>query len=71
MIPVGKATFQTIMGAIGSNTGRWGYTDVRLTLRRTANSVPRSTDTIKREGGRGAGEEKELPLATPRDEWAD
>eukprot|EP00282_Hemiselmis_andersenii_P008610 CAMPEP_0114120464 /NCGR_PEP_ID=MMETSP0043_2-20121206/6661_1 /TAXON_ID=464988 /ORGANISM="Hemiselmis andersenii, Strain CCMP644" /LENGTH=222 /DNA_ID=CAMNT_0001213085 /DNA_START=8 /DNA_END=676 /DNA_ORIENTATION=- len=67
MIPVGKATFQTVMGAIGSNTGRWGYNDVRLTLRRTAQSVPRGTETINRgdliDGKKGA------PLNKPKDDW--
>jgi hypothetical protein len=52
-----------------SNTGRWGYTDVRLTLRRTENSVPRSTESIVRERGGEAADDTELPLATPKDDW--
>ena len=41
MIPVSTLDFDTIMAAIGSNEGRWGYTDVQLELVHTDESVPR------------------------------
>ena len=42
MIACGMMDFESIMRAIGSNTGRWGYSDCRLTLRRQDKSVPRA-----------------------------
>ena len=41
LIPATKLNFDTIMGAIGSNEGRYGYTDVVMELRHTPASVPR------------------------------
>mmetsp|Transcript_24148 Transcript_24148/g.38905 ORF Transcript_24148/g.38905 Transcript_24148/m.38905 type:complete len:220 (+) Transcript_24148:47-706(+) len=48
MIACGNMDFTTIMQAIQSNSGRYGYRDVRLVVRRTNKSIPRSTDTIQR-----------------------
>lgn len=42
LIPCTNMDFDTIMGAIGSNEGRYGYTDVVLELRKTDNSIPRA-----------------------------
>ena len=42
LIPVSKMDFDTIMSAIGSNEGRYGYTDVVLELQHTDSSVPRA-----------------------------
>ena len=63
LIPVTTLDFDTIMAAIGSNEGRYGYTDVVLELQHTDDSVPRavpqsgasSTDGAKVEwdGARG------------------
>ena len=41
LIPVTALPFDVIMAAIGSNEGRWGYTDVALEVQRTEASVPR------------------------------
>lgn len=43
LIPCTQLDFETIMAAIGSNEGRYGYNDVVLELRHTDDSVPRST----------------------------
>ena len=42
LIPVTAMDFDTIMGAIASNEGRYGYTDVALELMHTEASVPRA-----------------------------
>jgi hypothetical protein len=39
LIPTSKMDFETIMTAIGTNSGRFGYTDVALELQRTPKSV--------------------------------
>jgi hypothetical protein len=61
--------FETVMNAIRSNSGRYGYKDVRLTFRRTEKSVARSTETIKRVQVPDASGEPDLPLRTGRDAW--
>ena len=45
LIPCLKLPFDTIMAAIASNEGRWGYTDVALELRQTDATVPRAART--------------------------
>jgi hypothetical protein len=42
LIPCTAMDFDTIMAAIGSNEGRYGYTDVVLILQHTDQSQPRS-----------------------------
>lgn len=42
LIPCTNLPFDTIMAAIGSNEGRYGYTDVVLELAHTDGSVPRA-----------------------------
>ena len=63
--------FETVMNAIRSNSGRYGYKDVRLTFRRTEKSIPRSTETIKRVQAPDteASSKPDLPLRTGRDAW--
>ena len=64
--------FETVMSAIKSNSGRYGYTDVRLTFRRTDKSVPRSTLTLTRSAAAAAPEAPAsagLPVRTRKDEW--
>ena len=41
LIPCTALDFETIMAAIGSNEGRYGYTDVVLSLAHTDASIPR------------------------------
>lgn len=48
LIPCAKESFDTIMAAIGSNNGRWGYTDIVLELQHTEASVPRSAVDVQR-----------------------
>lgn len=64
----GNLNFETIMSAIKSNTGRFGYKNVRLTLRRTEKSIPRSTETIRRLEAITT-EEPSVPVKNPRDGW--
>ena len=45
LIPATSLDFDTIIAAIGSNEGRYGYSDVVLELRHTDESVPRATPT--------------------------
>ena len=47
LIPATKLDFDTIMGAIGSNEGRYGYTDVVMEFRHTQASVPRPVATSR------------------------
>ena len=69
--------FETVISAIKSNSGRYGYKDVRLTFRRTDKSVPRSTQTLSRGAAAAAAAEApppaDLPVRTPvrtrQDEW--
>ena len=68
MIPCGSMDFSSIMSAIQPNTGRYGYKDVRLTVRRTDNSVFRSTDTITRKPS-AEDAELDLPLKVRPDPW--
>ena len=65
----GNMDFETVMNAIRSNSGRYGYKDVRLTFRRTEKSVPRSTETLKRSAPVDAAKQVDLPIQTRRDEW--
>ncbi|EKX44587.1 hypothetical protein GUITHDRAFT_152906 [Guillardia theta CCMP2712] len=71
MIPCGSMDFENVMAAIKSNSGRYGYDDVRITVRRTDQSVPRSTTTIQRSSAteETASSSPDLPLKTPVDEW--
>jgi hypothetical protein len=64
--------------ALGSDTlrcwsdrsGRYGYSDVRLTIRRTDKSVFRSTDTIVRKiDDDNSSGERDLPLKVRPDPW--
>ena len=41
-VPCGKLDFDTIMAALGSNSGRFGYVDIVLELQHTDASVPRA-----------------------------
>ena len=41
LVPCTKMDFDSIMAAIGSNSGAWGYTDVVLLFERTEDSVQR------------------------------
>jgi hypothetical protein len=52
-------------------SGRYGYSDVRLTLRRTDKSVFRSTDTIvrKTDDDNSSSGERDLPLKVRPDPW--
>ncbi len=64
--------FETVMSAIKSNSGRYGYKDVRLTFRRTDKSVPRSTLTLSRNAAAGdddAPPPADLPVRTRPDQW--
>ena len=47
LIPCGKLDFDTIMAALGSNSGRFGYTDIVLELQHTDASVPRAATNRK------------------------
>lgn len=54
LIPATELDFETIMSAIQSNEGRYGYTDVVLELMHTHDSVPRvvsATDRAARRDG--------------------
>lgn len=66
MIPCGLWDFESVMRAIGSNNGRWGYTDVRMTLRRTDKSIPRARQ-------QAVEDVPEAPQGTvmdkPKDSW--
>ena len=67
MIPCGLMDFGSVMRAIGSNTGRWGYTDVRMTLRRTDKSVPRARP---QEGTEDAASQRQgSVIDKPKDAW--
>lgn len=57
LIPCAKMDFETIMSAIQSNSGRYGYVDVVLELQHTAESVPRAVPPSARIDG-GSGEEE-------------
>jgi hypothetical protein len=68
----GTMDFETVMSAIKSNSGRYGYKDVRLTFRRTDKSVPRSTLTLSRNAAAGdddAPPPADLPVRTRPDQW--
>ena len=65
--------YDEIMAAIGSNSGRWGYTDVRLRFRLTDESQPRpavAQGSLPRAPvpkiGMGI---RDLPIRAPRDAW--
>jgi hypothetical protein len=66
MIACGMMDFESIMRAIGSNTGRWGYSDCRLTLRRQDKSVPRARPEKSIEE---VGEKKTAVMNRPKDSW--
>ncbi|KAL1495201.1 hypothetical protein AB1Y20_017066 [Prymnesium parvum] len=57
LLPCAKLDFETVMAALASNSGRFGYVDIVLELQHTEASVPRPA------GGRGARDE------APRVEW--
>ena len=51
LIPCGQLDFDTIMAAIASNDGRYGYTDVVLEFMHTDASVPRAAGSSDRLSG--------------------
>jgi hypothetical protein len=60
----------TPCGVFADRSGRYGYSDVRLTLRRTEKSVFRSTDTIVRKSNDDSSSgERDLPLKVRPDPW--
>ncbi|KAL3911016.1 MAG: hypothetical protein SGPRY_008855, partial [Prymnesium sp.] len=52
LIPCGKLDFDTIMAALGSNSGRFGYVDIVLELQHTDASIPRVVErrSVRRDG---------------------
>jgi hypothetical protein len=44
LIPCSKMDFDTIMSALGSNSGRFGCVDIVLELAHTDDSVPRAAE---------------------------
>eukprot|EP00961_Rhodomonas_salina_P211140 2851352-Rhodomonas_salina.2 len=64
--------FSSIMNAIKSNSGRWGYSDCRIVVRRTDKSVPRGSGTIRRRQEDEEDEEDgKMPIRMEKDDWRD
>ena len=60
IIPCTNIGFDEIMAALGSNSGRFGYTDVLLELRHTADSKP---------GAFQPASERQRLVDQPEEEW--
>lgn len=80
LIPATSLDFDTILAAIGSNEGRYGYSDVVLELRHTDASVPRAKPAYGTAQGEQTGVEwdaasgttnngKSVPLRPPPDSF--
>ena len=69
MIPALDMDFDTVMDAIGSNTGRFGYSDVAIEVRRTRDSLVRAKPRRAVDGETEAPDEGYYPVRAPQDNF--
>ena len=73
MLPALAMDFDTVMDAIGSNTGRYGYRNVAIEVRRTSNSLvqakPRRRGTSSGDTDGAVEDDGTYPIRAPKDNF--